>query len=402
MGLVQRAEVIPVDIQKKATQEVGCRACFGRCAVWVGHQERYGGYPHSLIGMMRRDREPIVHDCTERLLQGVSRSFALTIPQLPVGLREPVTNGYLVCRIADTIEDEETLPPEQKRLFFSQFNDVLEGKGSPTQFAQELYPLLSRHTSDAEKELILNTPLVVETHFSFNPPQQAALKRCARIMSEGMQRFQERKSLCGLKDTFELNSYCYHVAGVVGEMLTELFCDYSGEILKHREQLLKLAVSFGQGLQMTNILKDLWDDRQRGACWLPRDVFERVGYHLESLSSETYEEPFGEGLAELIGMARGHLRSALNYTLVIPKQETGIRKFCLWAIGMAVFTLRNINRRRDYRRGSDVKISRKTARSVILASNLVLRNDILIRGLFHATARGLPGSIKGLEGIGIC
>ena len=344
----------------------------------------------SLIGIMGKNREPIDHDCTERLLQGVSRSFALTIPQLPIGLREPVTNGYLLCRIADTIEDEETLPPEQKRIFFQQFNDVLEGKASPAQFAQGLHPLLSHHTSDTEKEVILNTPLVVQTYFAFNPLQQTALKRCVRIMSEGMQHFQERKSLLGLKDILELNSYCYHVAGVVGEMLTELFCGYSGEIAKHREQMLKLAVSFGQGLQMTNILKDLWDDRRRGACWLPRDVFERVGYKLESLSSETYEELFGEGLAELIGITRGHLGNALNFTLTIPKQEAGIRKFCLWAIGMAVFTLRNINRRRDYKRGSDVKISRKIARSVILASNLALRNDALIRGLFHAASRGLP------------
>ena len=59
-------------------------------------------------------------------------------------------------------------------------------------------------------------------------------------------------------------------------MLTELFCDYSAEIDRHRKKLLQLAVSFGQGLQMTNILKDIWDDRARGACWLPRDVFQQV------------------------------------------------------------------------------------------------------------------------------
>ena len=39
-------------------------------------------------------------------LQGVSRTFALTIPQLPHQLRLPVGNAYLLCRITDTIEDE--------------------------------------------------------------------------------------------------------------------------------------------------------------------------------------------------------------------------------------------------------------------------------------------------------
>ena len=47
----------------------------------------------------------------ERILPHVSRTFALTIPQLPAALRIPVTNAYLLCRIADTIEDEDLLRP---------------------------------------------------------------------------------------------------------------------------------------------------------------------------------------------------------------------------------------------------------------------------------------------------
>ena len=43
------------------------------------------------------------------MLQCVSRTFALTIPQLPGALRDVVGNAYLLCRIVDTIEDEPTL-----------------------------------------------------------------------------------------------------------------------------------------------------------------------------------------------------------------------------------------------------------------------------------------------------
>ena len=42
----------------------------------------------------------------DQILPHVSRTFALTIPQLPMPLRTAVTNAYLLCRIADTIEDE--------------------------------------------------------------------------------------------------------------------------------------------------------------------------------------------------------------------------------------------------------------------------------------------------------
>jgi len=53
----------------------------------------------------------------EHLLEGVSRTFALTIPQLPDGLRETVTNAYLLCRIADTIEDDPELDSVTKDSF---------------------------------------------------------------------------------------------------------------------------------------------------------------------------------------------------------------------------------------------------------------------------------------------
>jgi farnesyl-diphosphate farnesyltransferase len=46
------------------------------------------------------------------LLEGVSRTFALTIPQLPTDLYTAVANAYLLCRIVDTIEDEISLSPE--------------------------------------------------------------------------------------------------------------------------------------------------------------------------------------------------------------------------------------------------------------------------------------------------
>ena len=52
-------------------------------------------------------------------------------------------------------------------------------------------------------------------------------------------------------------------------------------------RLSALAASFAQGLQMTNILKDIWEDRSRGACWLPQEVFTRHGVDLANVSSES-------------------------------------------------------------------------------------------------------------------
>lgn len=326
----------------------------------------------------------------DHLLQGVSRTFALTIPELPHALARVVSNAYLLCRIVDTIEDEAHLSAGQKRHFCDQFTKVVAGEASATHFADDLYPLLSEDTLPAERELIGVTPRVITITRGFNANQREALESCVRIMSEGMADFQDHNDLRGLADLTEMDRYCYHVAGVVGEMLTKLFCDYSPQIGAKRRELLGLAVSFGQGLQMTNILKDQWDDRRRGACWLPREVFAETGVDLGDLTPGSYDERFGEGLTYLIAVAHGHLHNALRYTLLIPSRETGIRNFCLWALGMAMLTLRKINRHKDFSAGQQVKISRNSVKTTVLVTRLTVRNDAMLRRLFQLAGRGLP------------
>jgi len=240
------------------------------------------------------------------ILQGVSRTFALTIPQLPPALYKVVSNGYLLCRIADTIEDEPQLTPTQKRQFSQEFINVVAGDSEPKKLSQTLFPLLSDSTLAAEKDLIFNMPRVIRLTHGFTLSQRTALHRCVHIMAEGMADFQQSNNINGLIDLQEMDRYCYYVAGVVGEMLTDLFCDYSPDIAQHKVQLQKLAISFGQALQMTNILKDIWEDRKRGACWLPRDVFARLDFDLKNLSPTQYNPKFGEGLAELIKVAYTH------------------------------------------------------------------------------------------------
>ena len=326
----------------------------------------------------------------EKILQGVSRTFALTIPQLPDRLREVVGNAYLLCRITDTIEDEPSLSALQKSGFSERFVEVVAGREEAEPFAAELGALLSRSTTESEHDLVANTARVIRITRGFRPSQRSALERCVRIMSEGMSEFQQKATSDGLEDLPHLDRYCYHVAGVVGEMLTELFCDYSPEIESRRGDLLALSVSFGQGLQMTNILKDLWDDRRRGACWLPRDIFLEAGSSIPSLPAAQDDPAFIEGLFELVAIAHWHLEKALRYILIIPARETGIRRHCLWALGMAVLTLRRIHARPTFREGQEVKISRRSVRAVTLVTSALVRSNLALRLLFKALTRGLP------------
>ena len=336
----------------------------------------------------RQDRAD--EEYQKQILQGVSRTFALTIPQLPEQLRTVISNAYLLCRIADTIEDDNALSPAQARKFADMFVDVVAGKIPAEQFAGELFPLLSDHTIPAEHDLIKHTPSVIRITHGFNPVQRRALECCIRIMAKGMADYQTVESLDGLENLAAMDDYCYYVAGVVGEMLTELFCDYSPEINQHRDRMMPLAVSFGQGLQMTNILKDIWEDRKRGACWLPRDIFLREGLQLGDLHRGDANPAFERGLGVLIAVARDHLQDALKYTLLIPPHETGIRRFCLWAVGMAVLTLNKLNQRRNFSAGNDVKISRRSVKATVFITSLFARNNKALNLLFARSSRNLP------------
>ena len=326
----------------------------------------------------------------QEILQGVSRTFALTIPQLPEPLCTVVGNAYLLCRLADTIEDSVELDGSTKQRFAAQFIEVVGGRIGAAGFAREFGALLDERTPAAERELVRNTERVVRLTHAFNEHQRTVLERCVTIMSQGMSAYQEAPSLAGLENQAELDRYCYFVAGVVGEMLTELFCEHCEMSESERQQLMALAVSFGQGLQMTNILQDIWEDRRRGACWLPGDVFEKHGVNLESMTEEGANPGFAIALDELIGIAAHHLNNALEFTLRLPDSQPGIRRFCLWALGMAVMTLRKLHSQPAFKRGDQVKISRTTVRATVAATSVAVRRDAALRRLFAFAAKTLP------------
>jgi farnesyl-diphosphate farnesyltransferase len=326
----------------------------------------------------------------DQILPHVSRTFALTIPQLPAELRISVTNAYLLCRIADTIEDEPALSPPETEGYMQRFVSVLGGRGDAESLARELETRLSDRTLPSERDLVRNLQRVMNVTSALSESQRTAIHRCVELMCYGMPRFQSTASRSGLPRLTDLDDYCYYVAGVVGDMLTELFCEYSPVIARRRTGLQSLSVSFAQGLQMTNILKDVWEDRTHGACWLPQEIFSRHGVDLARLRSTPPDSGFAAGMRELIGVAHAHLRNALEYTLLIPANEAGIRRFCLWAIGLAVLTLQKIYENPEFTAGVQVKVSRRAVAMTRLLTDFSRRNDWMLRRLFARAARGLP------------
>ena len=98
----------------------------------------------------------------------------------------------------------------------------------PGQLASELTTACCpTQTSSHERDLVANMPRVMRVCRSLDPRAQRAIGRCVEIMCVGMHHFQRSASPHGLERLQDLDGYCPHVAGVVGEMLTDLFCAYS-------------------------------------------------------------------------------------------------------------------------------------------------------------------------------
>src|SRR5580692_7758167 len=94
-----------------------------------------------------------------------------------------------------------------------------------------------------------------------------------------------------------------------------------------------------RALQLTNILKDVREDLDRGICWLPKDRLAAHGLSVRTLALPEKRQQAVALLDELVGVARQEIDRAFEYTLALPESETGLRLFCLWPLFFAVLTL---------------------------------------------------------------
>lgn len=328
------------------------------------------------------------HHFQYRHLTGVSRSFALTIPRLPPALSLAVGNAYLLCRMADIIEDDPAIGYADTCLLFDQLLGVIETGSGAEAFARESQALLGPATGPAERRLMGDAAQVFAVYAALPPFERETVADCVRSMCLGMRHFCATSSL-GLPDQLALDRYCYSVAGVVGQMLTALFCHHAEDIAERRDELQALSVSFGQGLQLTNILKDVWADLARSSCWLPRDLLDEAGVDFRRLTASKPCASFLTCQSHLVGLAHGHLHNALDYTLLIPPRHRGIRVFCLWAVALALPTLQHVQLVVG-KHGQTRRISKVQAVLITQTIAATAGSNTVQRALFRRLGQGLP------------
>lgn len=332
-------------------------------------------------------------------LEQVSRTFSRPIAMLPGRLEVAVSLGYLLCRVADTIEDHPNVGADIRGDLFRTFLEIMESGRDPADLAKGFEPVAG---DDAELTLARAMPTVMRVFRAQAPSTIAISTRWVTEMARGMDLYTRRQpagdGYLALYTVSDLDRYCYYVAGTVGHMLTELFVDEmraggmdDRSATQLERKLREDAESFAEGLQLVNILKDVTDDRARRVSFIPRTSVAAVGLELDELVMPEHRRRAHAAVGPLFDLARERLDGALRYALAIPKHEIGIRLFCLLPLWMAARTL-------VMARGNDamfvpdaaVKIRREEVEALIQECLTYVSDDAALETRYAALYREDP------------
>lgn len=324
----------------------------------------------------------------EATLPKVSRTFALNIRVLEGDLRNSILVAYLFCRIVDTVEDAAELDPRIKIRLLFEFSKIIQDPAyRETALDTWVEDCKAVDGSVNDLDLLANTPTVFRAFDSLPENHRAQIIPSVSEMARGMAWFQGKFDSTGLtllENEEELEEYCYFVAGLVGEMLCNLFFQALPNLSPGAKKTMQeTAVSFGLGLQMTNISKDMIVDRSRGWSYIPKAYITEAGLTVEEFSNGSDTGKSLTVLATILNKTMGHLEDALRFTLAIPSNAARIRLFCVWPLWMAAETVAVLNNNKALLQSDDpVKITRATVRRIVRRTRLICISNLLLAWSF--------------------
>lgn len=218
---------------------------------------------------------PVVISLTEAYLhsRSITRTYAKTFYFASYFLNESQRKGsyaiYAFCRTADSMTDE---PHTSPAFALDQLQNLVL---SPEENLH-LYPW---------------APAWYDTVKNFGIPKELFLELIEGVK---MDLYKDRY------ETFdELYLYCYRVASVVGLMMVPILGYRSAEALYYAEKL-------GVAMQLTNILRDVGEDLDRGRIYLPSQELKAFGYDAEALQARLRNASFYEYMRFQVRRARSY------------------------------------------------------------------------------------------------
>ena len=248
--------------------------------------------------------------------------------------------AYLFARAADTIADTDLIGREQRLNFLNRFRAQFTTGSVARGDVQAIQAALVPHQADsAERVLLQRLEDCLALYDQFDPADQDRIRWLMGVLPDGMAmdltHFQgdSAQDLTAFQTLDELDQYTYYVAGCVGEFWTALMCAHRKALaVWDVQQMSERGVRFGKGLQLTNIVKDIAHDLQKGRCYIPETMLTEVGLKPRDLLHQDNLTRFRPVLSKLVRLALEHLDQGWAYTMAIPRHETRLRLACMWPI----------------------------------------------------------------------
>ncbi len=297
-------------------------------------------------------------------LNRVSRSFAFCIEQLSSPYREWIGLSYILCRLVDTIEDSNWPSLEDQLHSFDEFIEFVSN--TETVDEKRLQTWLQKFPSEIPKhelELLNESQTFFQDLHSLPADVQQYIQSSVLNMARGMRHFCENHknaNVIRLPSLAATNQYCFFVAGVVGELLTQIFYkDEPGRIDQNdktvQQKTLLNAFHFGLYLQKINLLKDQLTDEAEGRLLV---------------SSR-------EGVRESLQSNASH---ALQYLQNLPTGPNGFRLFCGWSLFLGLASLPMIDKSWNLKKAA--KISRTETFALLSKVKAVIDDNAALEKLF--------------------
>lgn len=302
--------------------------------------------------------------CYRPHLDRVSRSFALCIRELQEPLRSWTGIAYLICRLLDTVEDAPWGAPSTQRHAFDTLDAFMVQPPKPDS-AAAWAALFPQDIPEGERLLLKDCHRILTDLHALPGKASVAIRTIAQRMSAGMRYYAQTWAHTGslaLVDLEDVNRYCYFVAGVVGELLTQLFTLSWGAFVPEPSLWLD-AHHFGLFLQKVNLLKDQKKDEREQRFLCPnRDAL------LNSLPL--------------------HAEGALRYLTALPEDARAFRIFCAWSMFLGAASMPFIEA--DHREAQTHKISREQTQSLMQDIAAMACDNAALTRSMHAAMELMP------------
>ncbi|KAF8574114.1 farnesyl-diphosphate farnesyltransferase [Ramaria rubella] len=306
-------------------------------------------------------------------LDMTSTTFSAVTKQLEGDMGKVICIFYLVLRALDTVEDDMSLPSDLKQSLLRSFHEKI---------TQDGWNFDGSGPNEKDRQLLLEFEVVVEELNLLQPAYRQVISEICRVMETGMAEFclKSAVSVTTVDTIDDLDVYCHHVAGIVGQGLSKLF-SINGIEAHWLSDQMTLSNSWGLFLQKINILRDFREDIDDSRCFWPRNVWTSHGFNEpRELCDPENETEALYVLSEMAVEALSHVKDVLDYMSLL--RNPSVFEFVAIPTVMAMATLQLCFMNKDvFHR--NIKPSKKEALKVIVN----LTNISNVSSIFAAYAK---------------